>query len=345
MPPRFSPFNRAARGAHEQRTAEARAAALEVLRDAHRETSGRRGAVETLLATTVYRFSTLSVGLLGLLLIAATIQAPINTLALGGSLERSQTISASVADWNSPQGRLFFALCGFGALLNMMSLHPFWLTPPVEREVSGAWLLRGLRAIGRCTGSADDTTPAAWPLGLHGTLRFAWLAAQSLGLFLLASVNYATAPDGLADATASVAITRQQDYHNLGAALAFIVSFTAEVVVLAASARMGRPELRSRRVFAECGLVCAALFLYTQVGTGCTGDVAPTVCRAPWGTVSYASEVGMCLSLALGFLATARSQRVVLEAALRGPPPSAAGAAQPAGYMTLTSEARAWQLL
>ena len=53
----------------------------------------------------------------------------------------------------------------------------------------------------------------------------------------------------------------------------------------------------------------------------------------------------MCVFLALGFLAISRSQRIVLEAAMRGPAPRppAEGAEPP--FATLTTEAKAWELL
>jgi hypothetical protein len=79
-------------------------------RDSRGSDSSKVDDTLTLLTTILLSFSTLGTGLLSALLVIAVVQAPLVTISSGGTLEFEQTISASVSDWNTPQGRFFFAV-------------------------------------------------------------------------------------------------------------------------------------------------------------------------------------------------------------------------------------------
>lgn len=251
--------------------------------------------IGVLVLAAFYRFSRLGCGFLSFLLATATLQALIVTLATGGSLQEMQTISASVSNWDTPQGRFFFALCTFGAVLNVVTLQTFFLTPPAAHPPGKC--ARG--CVWTCTIITTCSKPNQrvhlWPMGAEGFIRFWWLALQSFGLYLLASVNY--------KASAEPHARIEDALHNSGAALAFVVSFTLEVLTLSA---FPMNKFVGRRVFTGLGITFAVFFIVTQVALQCVGFAPPDVCKPPWGIVSYVLEMCMCFSLAAVFFFTAR---------------------------------------
>ncbi|KAJ1635710.1 hypothetical protein T492DRAFT_835866 [Pavlovales sp. CCMP2436] len=257
----------------------------------------------TFIVTMLYRqarFSNLGTGLLLVLLVIAVVQAPLVTVAMGSTLEFEQTISASVSDW----GRFFFASCTFAAIVHLITMHPYMVSPPFTDDFSSplGWLLDVLDGCLPCCRPASYFAPAAWPLSRHGALRFLWLTAQSVGLYLLASVNYTTEDIRFESNGEIRKRAIQHGLHNFGAALAFILSFVAEALVLSTTPRSKHV---GRKVCLSLGILCAFVFLITQEGFGCTGRVPATICPAPFGTVSYMFECGMALSLAAIFFLTA----------------------------------------
>lgn len=247
------------------------------------------------LAATLISMSRQSVKLIAWLLAIAVLQAPIIVLCTGGSIEKFQTISASVGEWNSPQGRLFFALAAFAAFLNLVSMHTFLLSPPFSERV---------RVIGPCLDAVGDgifascrtpssLPPSSWPLTQHGFIRFVWLTGQSLGLFLLATVSYQNPGGGL-----SPDVQIAQQIHNAGAAIAFLVSLVLEICVVLDTPRQYRST--SRLVSASLGIAFLVIFAATQA-VGCTGLEPPEICPPPLGTISYVAESLMALAVAFNF--------------------------------------------
>ncbi|KAJ1631516.1 hypothetical protein T492DRAFT_839133 [Pavlovales sp. CCMP2436] len=201
-------------------------------------------------------------------------------------------------------------ICTFASILNLASFHPFLLSPPITDDFPSplGWLFDVLDGCLPCCRPASYFAPAAWPLSRHGALRFLWLTAQSAGLYLLASVNY-TNEDFLFESDGeSRKRAIQHGLHNLGAALAFILSFVAEALVLSTTPR-GKHV--GRKVCLSLGILCAVDFLITQEGFGCTGRVPATICPVPFGTASYMFECGMALSLAAIFFFTAFEQKEI----------------------------------
>lgn len=279
------------------------------------------GALLDVLAAIFYRFSTLGVGLVAALLALAVIPAPIIYTARGGELEFAQTISASVADWHSPEGRLFFALCTFAAVLNLLTLHTFLLTPPSSASLPLLCRAVCCRACeGRCTCCAPTSSlpRGQWILGQQGALRFFWLTLQSLGLHLLASCSYTLDPPASGGGAAKLAAGAddgvEATVHNVGAALAFVVSLGFELAVLLhnrpapKSASATHMTHTGRLVCTSLGVACALLFQATQY-IGCSGFAPPDICPPPWGVVSYTSECAMCLCLSADFFFTAFEHR------------------------------------
>jgi hypothetical protein len=192
-------------------------------------------------------------------------------------------------------------------MLNLLTMHPFMLSPPTTDDFPSpiGWLLDVLDGFLPCCRPASKFAPAAWPLSRHGALRVIWLTSQSAGLYLLASVNYTT------EDVSSRQVAIQHGVHNLGAALAFVLSFVAEALVLSTAPR-GKHV--GRKACLSLGIFCAALFMVTQVGFGCTGRVPATICPAPLGTVSYVFECVMALSLAAIFFFTAFEHKQIAGA-------------------------------
>ncbi|KAG8457727.1 hypothetical protein KFE25_013233 [Diacronema lutheri] len=249
-----------------------------------------------LMLTILYRFAVLGTTLVSMLLALAVLQALIITVSTGGSIEHYQTISASVGNWNAPQGRLFFALGTFAAILNVMTLQTFLLTPPAQKPAHSCVhaCISSCAKVLSCGG--PQQAPALWPFGLEGFIRFWWAALQSLGLYVLACVSYH--PQGSERATAW-----EYRIHDTGASLAFGVSFVLEFIVLHT---FPSSMYTARRVFTVLGIVFVAIFMFTQSVLGCTGLVPPETCHAPGGTIAYMSEVALCLCLATIFGLTAR---------------------------------------
>lgn len=280
------------------------------------EESSSNTELAALTFSILHRWSTLGTGFVSALLALATLQAPLILLSTGGSLEATQTISASVSNWESPEGRLFFGLCSFGAVLNLVTLQSFLLTPPSGR-LQNSKVLSG--SIYTCTTyltcSKPDPSPLFWPLGPEGWVRFWWVALQSIGLYLLAAISY---PKDVAT-NPSKAVAIQAKMHNFGAACAFLVSFALELGFL--STFPGR--FKGRRFFTALGICFAAAFLVTQSVFSCTGRMPADLCHAPMGTVAYLTEVGMCLSLAMIFFLAANGARAgfIASELVMGPSP------------------------
>jgi hypothetical protein len=249
------------------------------------------------LGAIFYRYSVLGTGLIAILLFVAVVQAPMIVLACGESIERYQTISASVSDWDLPQGRCFFAMCTFASILNLTTLQTFILMPPATSAPPHA-LGRLFDAIGVCVPCCRQAKGALWPFGREGAMRFTWLALQSIGLYLLASVPSLHDPSGQ-----DIVLYVQQQLHNVGAACAFGVSFLLEGLMCWT---MPRGAFMARKVVTALGVTFCVLFIITQDGLGCTGNAPPEQCVPPMGKVTYALESAMCLSLAILFWLTAR---------------------------------------
>ena len=268
--------------------------------------------IVAVVVSILYVFSRYACFFLSALVTIAVVQAPIILMAQGGTLEAYQTISASVGDWSTPQARFFFACSTFGAALNVMSLQTFFLTPPTP------WSPPSTNGVG----SGAAPTPLLWPLSFQGSLRFWWLALQSFGLYLLASVSY-TPPTAPGSAI-------QNGIHNTGAAILFLVSYVVENAVLST---FPLHMFVGRRVFTALGSAFAVVFIVTQNVFKCTGLMPPDVCHPPWGVVSYVTEMGMCLSLAailfftaLGAVSKAPQMQLVQQQLVTSNPQATRGA-------------------
>ncbi|KAJ1631515.1 hypothetical protein T492DRAFT_869859 [Pavlovales sp. CCMP2436] len=231
--------------------------------------------------------SALGTGLLALLIAVAVVQAPLF----------AQTSPQAAA------GRVARFVC----VLNVGTLHPFLLSPVITDDAPSplGWLYDALE------GSAF--APAAWVFSRSGALRFLWLTAQSAGLYLLlASVDYRDEDSPLDSDCESRKRAIQHELHiliqhgltqNLEAALAFILSFVAEALVLSTKPKC--THLR-RKVCLSLGIFCAFVFLIiTQASIGCTHREPAMDCPALLGTASYVFECGMALSLAAVLFLTA----------------------------------------
>ncbi|KAJ1635709.1 hypothetical protein T492DRAFT_1131421 [Pavlovales sp. CCMP2436] len=249
-----------------------------------------RAEMAEVASAVLHQLSALGTGLLALLIAVAVVQAPLFAQASPGAAGR---------------------VARFAATLSLITLHPFLLSPPITDDFPSplAWLLDVLEGFA--------FAPAAWVFSRSGALRFLWQTAQSAGLYLLlASVDYRADDSPLDLDSESRKRAIQHGLYNLGAAIAFILSFVAEALVLSTTPKC--THLR-RKVCLSLGIFCAFVFLIiTQANIGCTHRVPAMDCPALLGTASYVFECGMALSVAAVLFLTATEPSKEISSTLGG---------------------------